>query len=76
MLGADYAGYFAVGDDEELARCWTVLAVTGIPRATQGAVRHERRCSIQRTNGDVNGLVDEALAQRTVLGQLVICRAP
>jgi len=70
MLGADYAGYFAVGDDEELARLLDRISRDGeflaglkeqcAARAPLFDPAHER--------ADVNRLVDDALAQRTVLG--------
>ena len=70
MLGAEYAGYFAVGDDEELARL-----LDRISRDGEFLARLKVQCAARATlfdpaheRADVNRLVDDALAQRTALG--------
>ena len=70
MLGADYAGYFAVGDDEELARL-----LDRISRDGEFLARLKVQCAARaplfdpaHERADVNRLVDDALAQRTGLG--------
>jgi putative glycosyltransferase (TIGR04348 family) len=67
MLGADYAGYFAVGDDEELARL-----LDRISRDGEFLARLKAQCAARaplfdprRERADVNRLVDDALGQRT-----------
>jgi len=70
MLGAGYAGYFAVGNDEELARL-----LERVSRDGDFLAQLKAQCAARaplfdpaRERADVNRLVDDALAQRTAFG--------
>jgi glycosyltransferase involved in cell wall biosynthesis len=70
MLGADYAGYFAVGNDEELARL-----LDRISRDDDFLAHLKAQCAARaplfdpaRERAEVNRLVDDALADRATFG--------
>jgi putative glycosyltransferase (TIGR04348 family) len=69
MLGSDYAGYFAAGDDQELARLLDHISGDG-----EFLARLKAQCAARaplfdpaHERADVNRLVDDALAQRMAL---------
>jgi glycosyltransferase involved in cell wall biosynthesis len=70
MLGAGYAGYFAVGNDEELARL-----LDRVGRDRDFLARLTAQCAARaplfepaRERADVNRLVDDALEHRSAFG--------
>lgn len=70
MLGAGYAGYFAVGNDEELARL-----LDRVSRDRDFLARLRAQCAARaplfepaRERAEVNRLVDDALEHRSAFG--------
>ena len=70
MLGADYAGYFAVGNDEELARLLDRMSRDGDFLAHLKAQCAARAPLFDpaRERAHVIRLVDDALADRPAFG--------